>query len=158
FAIAHLHQLVGGAWGIGIRRILEAAAMVLPLMLVLFVPIALDALGVFGPSHLYEWAHADVVATDPILQAKSAYLNAPFFVLRAAIYFAIWIGIAYLLNRWSLEQDRTGSAALGDRLRLLARFGAALYILTLTFASIDWVMSIEPRWFSSIFGVLFVAG
>jgi hypothetical protein len=155
-AVALLHQLVGGAWGFAIRRLLEAAAMTLPLMLILFAPIALDL--ILGPSHLYEWAHPEVVEQDAVLRAKSAYLNEPFFLARAAIYFAIWIVLAYLLNRWSREQDRTTDPTPGDRMRLLARYGLVAYVLTMTFAAIDWVMSLEPHWYSSIFGVLFVAG
>jgi len=154
-AITFLYHLVGGAWGFFIRRLMEAAAMTLPLMLVLFVPIAVDVLS--GSSYLYEWARPEA-ANDPIIQTKAAYLNAPFFVARALLYFAIWVGLAYLLNRWSLEQDRTADPVVSDRLRLLGRYGLAVYILTLTFASVDWVMSIEPHWFSSIFGVLFLAG
>jgi hypothetical protein len=154
-AIMFLYNLVGGAWGFTIRRIAEAAAMTLPLMLLLFLPIAVDLLS--GSSRLYEWARPEA-ANDPIIQAKAGYLNVPFFLLRALIYFVIWIGLAYLLNRWSLEQDRTADPAPSDRLRLLGRYGLAAYILTLTFASIDWVMSVEPHWFSSIFGVLFLAG
>lgn len=151
-AIVLLIHLAGGGWGFVIRRILEAAAMTLPLMLVLFVPIVL------GMGALYEWTHPDIVEGDPVLLGKSAYLNVEFFLIRAAIYFVVWIGIAYLLNRWSAEQDQTGDPALSDRLRLLARFGLALYFLTMTFAAIDWVMSLEPHWFSSIFGVLFIIG
>jgi hypothetical protein len=156
FAITLLNQLVGGGWGFAIRRIQEAAAMTLPLMLVLFVPIVVDLLA--GPSHLYEWAHPDVVARDPILQSKSAYLDISFFLVRMLLYFAIWIGLAYLLNRWSLEQDRTDDPVLTDRLRLLARVGLVAYVLTMTFAAFDWSMSLEPHWFSSIYGVLFIAG
>lgn len=158
FGIAMLHQLSGGAWGFAIRRILEAAAMVVPLMALLFVPIALDASGLLGPSHLYEWAHAEVVAGDAILQSKSAYLNVGGFLARAALYFVIWIALALIFRRLSGAQDRGDNPALVGRLRLLARVGVVCYIMTLTFASVDWVMSIEPHWFSSIFGVLFLAG
>ena len=153
--IVFLYNLVGGVWGFLIRRLLEAATLTLPLMLILFLPIALDALS--STSHLYEWTHAEA-ANDPIIQAKAAYLNVPSFLARALLYFAIWIAMAYVLNRWSDEQDRTGDPALADRMRLLSRYGLVLYILTLTFASVDWVMSTEPHWFSSIFGVLFLAG
>src|SRR5207253_9864594 len=91
-AIVLLIHLAGGAWGFVIRRILESAAMTLPLMLVLFVPIVL------GMGALYEWTHPDLVERDPVLLGKSAYLNVEFFLIRAAIYFVVWIGIAYLLN------------------------------------------------------------
>lgn len=154
-AISFLYNLVGGGWGFLIRRLTEAAALTLPLMLVLFVPIALDALS--GASYLYEWARPEA-ANDAIIQSKAAYLNPPFFVVRALVFFVIWIGLAYVLNRWSLEQDRTGDPALAERMRLLSRYGLVVYILTLTLASVDWVMSIEPHWYSSIFGVLFLAG
>jgi hypothetical protein len=154
-AITFLYHLVGGAWGFLIRRLMEAAAMTLPLMLVLFLPIAVDVLS--GSSYLYEWARPEA-ANDPIIQTKAAYLNVPFFLVRALVYFAIWIGLAYFVNRWSLEQDSTGDPRLSDRLRLIGRYGLVVYILTLTFASVDWAMSIEPHWFSSIFGVLFLAG
>jgi hypothetical protein len=154
-AITFLYNLVGGAWGFMIRRLLEAAALTVPLMLVLFLPIAIDVLS--GSSRLYEWARPEAL-NDPIIQSKAAYLNAPFFVVRALIYFALWFGLAYFMNRWSAEQDRTADPALADRMRLLSRYGLVVYILSLTFASVDWVMSIEPHWFSSIFGVLFLAG
>ena len=154
-AVTFLYHLVGGAWGFTLRRLLEAAALTLPLLLVLFAPIALDVLG--GSSRLYEWARPEA-AGDPIIQSKAGYLNVPFFLARALIYFAIWVGCAYLLGRWSAEQDRTGDPALADRMRLLSRYGLVLYILALTFAAVDWAMSIEPHWFSSIFGVLFLAG
>jgi hypothetical protein len=154
-AVSFLYHLVGGAWGFTLRRLLEAAALTLPLMLVLFLPIALDVLS--GSSRLYEWARPEA-AGDPIIQSKALYLNVPFFLVRALLYFAIWIGCAYFLNRWSAEQDRTANPALADRMRLLSRYGLVFYILALTFASVDWVMSIEPHWFSSIFGVLFLAG
>lgn len=154
-ALTFLYHLVGGAWGFTIRRLTEGAALVLVLMLVLFIPIAADVLS--GASTLYPWARPEAAA-DPIIQAKAAYLNVPFFLVRALIYFAIWIGCAYYLNRWSVEQDRTGDPALSERLRLLGRYGLVAYVLTLTFAAVDWVMSTEPHWFSSIFGVLFLAG
>lgn len=154
-AITLLHQLTGGAWGFLIRRVQEAAAMTIPLMALLFVPILLNLM--LG-GNLYEWSHPDVVAADELLQRKQSYLNVPFFLGRALVYFAIWSIIAFLLNQWSLEQDRTADPALSDRLRLLARAGLVAYVLTMTFAAFDWAMSIEPDWFSSIYGVLFIAG
>jgi hypothetical protein len=151
-AITLLHHLVGGGWGYLIRRILEAGFMTLPLMLLLFVPIAI------GMPWLYEWTHAEEVAHDAILQSKSGYLNVPFFLARAALYFALWIGVGYALSRWSLQQDHTGDPALGSRMRNLSRAGLALYVLSVSFAAIDWAMSLEPHWFSSIYGVLFMIG
>jgi hypothetical protein len=151
-AVVMLHHLTGGAWGIPIRRILESGTRTLPLMAILFLPIAL------GMKHLYSWSRPEEVARDALLQAKEAYLNVPFFLARAAFYFAVWIAIAYFVNRWSLEQDRAGSPALTRRLQLLSAGGLVAYGLTMTFASIDWVMSLEPHWFSTMYGVLYIAG
>ena len=151
-AILMLYHLVGGAWGFPIRRLLESAALTLPLLALLFVPL------LFGLGELYQWARPAAVAADPLLQHKQPYLNPPFFIVRAAIYFGIWIGLASFLSRWSLQQDATDDPALGQRLRYLSRFGLVAYMLTVTFASIDWVMSIEPDWYSTIYGLIYVAG
>jgi hypothetical protein len=151
-ALGMVHQLSGGAWGVVIRRPIGAAARVLPVLTVLFLPI------VFGMHHLYEWTHADVVAGDAILQHKQPYLNTPFFLVRAAIYFLIWNALSYFLNAWSLEQDRTGDPAHARRMQLLSAAGLVGYGLTITFASFDWLMSLEPHWFSTIYGVLILGG
>ncbi|HEU4342659.1 MAG TPA: hypothetical protein VFU31_13915 [Candidatus Binatia bacterium] len=145
-----LHNLTGGAWGVVIRRLLESGMRTLPLMAVFFLPL------LFGLEHLYEWARPEAVANDPVLQHKSAYLNVPFFLLRSALYFALWIGAAYFLTQWSRDHDRTANPRLIERLRILSGPGLALYVLTITFASIDWVMSLEPHWFSTIYGVHFL--
>jgi hypothetical protein len=147
-----LHHLVGGTWGFVIRRILEAGTRTLPLMLVLFVPL------LFGVHSLYEWSHPEVVARDHVLQAKHAYLNVPFFIVRAVIYFLAWLTFAFLLNRWSAEQDATGDPRLVRRFQLLSAPGIVVYSLAITFASIDWAMSLEPHWFSTIYGMLFIVG
>src|SRR5262245_41891341 len=128
-ALAMIHQLSGGAWGVVTRRICGAASRVLPLLTILFLPI------VFGMHDLYEWTNADVVAGDEILQAKQFYLNTPFFLVRAVIYFAAWNAIVYFLNAWSLEQDRTGDPRLALRMQRLSAGGLVAYVLTITFAS-----------------------
>jgi hypothetical protein len=151
-ALVMLQHLTGGAWGIAIRRILEAGASVLPWAALLFLPIAL------GLPKLYLWAQPAAVAADPVLQHKSPYLNVPFFLARAALYFAVWAAWATMLRRLSLEQDRTGDARVSRRLQLLSGPGIVLYVLTMTFASVDWIMSLEPHWFSTIYGALLVAG
>jgi hypothetical protein len=151
-AVAMLHHVTGGAWGLPIRRPLESGSRTLPLLAVLFLPIAV------GARRLYEWADPAAVARDPVLQHKSAYLNVPFFLGRAVLYFAAWFALAYFLNRWSLEQDATGDRPIARRLQLLSSGGLILYGLTVTFASIDWAMSLEPHWFSTMYGVLFIAG
>jgi hypothetical protein len=151
-AILMIQYITGGAWGAVIRRLLESATRTLPLMAVLFIPIAL------GLTDLYEWARPEHVAHDPILQHKSLYLNVPFFLARAVFYFVAWIGIAYFLNRWSYEQDAAADPRLTRRLEMLSRGGLLLYALTMTFASMDWGMSLEPHWFSTLYGVMFMGG
>src|SRR5262249_19180377 len=99
--IIMLHYLSGGGWGIVVRRIAQATVPRLPLVALLFVPI------VVGMRDLYVWASPDAVAADPKLQTKHVYLNVPFFLGRAALYFLIWIALASLLVRWSRERDTT---------------------------------------------------
>ncbi len=151
-AIVMIHHLTGGAWGLVIRRLLEAGTRTLPIMALAFLPIA------FGVRVLYLWARPDAVASDAVLREKALYLNVPFFLVRAALYFTIWGTVAYWLNRWSLEQDHSPDPRLARKLQLLSAAGIVLYALTITFASIDWVMSLEPHWFSTIFGILFMGG
>jgi hypothetical protein len=151
-ALGMVHQLSGGAWGVVIRRPIGAASRVLPILTLLFVPIAL------GLPHLYEWTNADLVAHDPLLQHKHAYLNIPFFLIRAVIYFLVWNALSYFLNAWSFEQDRTGDPAISRRMQRLSAGGLLAYGLTITFASFDWLMSLEPHWFSTIYGVLIIGG
>jgi hypothetical protein len=125
---------------------------VLPILTLLFIPILL------GMSRLYVWTHADVVAASDVLRHKQPYLNTPFFIIRAATYFLVWNGISFLLNKWSVEQDRTGDPVLARRMQRISAAGLVAYGLTITFASFDWVMSLEPEWYSTIFGVLIIGG
>jgi hypothetical protein len=151
-AFSMIHQLSGGAWGVVARQSLGASTRVLPYLAILFLPIAL------GMHHLYEWTHEEVVAADAILQGKSAWLNTPFFLVRAAIYFVVWNGLAFLLNKWSKEQDETGDRAIAIRMQRLSGGGLILYAITVTFASFDWMMSRDPHWFSTIYGALVMGG
>jgi hypothetical protein len=151
-ALGMVHQLSGGAWGVVIRRPIGAATRTLPVMTVLFLPIAL------GMRHLYIWTDAGLVAHDEILQHKQVYLNTPFFLVRAAIYFAVWNALAYFLNSWSLRQDQTADEKLARRMQMLSGGGLLAYGFTITFASFDWLMSLEPHWFSTIYGVLVMGG
>ncbi|MCZ2075450.1 MAG: hypothetical protein HUU41_20360 [Bryobacteraceae bacterium] len=152
-AVLMLHHMVGGEWGFVIRRLLETGTRTVPLMALLFIPI------LFGIPHLYEWSHPEVVANDHLLQEKQAWLNVPFFIVRVVIYFAIWIGLAFLLNRFSGQQDVSENPALPTRrLRNISGPGIILWGLAVTFASIDWVMSMEPHWFSTMYGALYVVG
>jgi hypothetical protein len=150
--LAMVHQVSGGAWGVVIRRILGAASRTLPLLTILFIPIAL------GLHALYPWADAAHVAEDPILQWKRPYLNVPFFLVRAAIYFIAWNAIAFFLNKWSVDQDETADPAVSRRMQLLSSGGLLAYGLTITFATFDWLMSLEPHWFSTMYGVLVMGG
>ena len=151
-ALGMVHQLSGGAWGVVIRRPIGAATRTLPILTVLFIPIAL------GMHRLYPWTDAALVAHDEALQHKHLYLNTPFFLVRAAVYFLVWNALTYFLNAWSLEQDETGDPRIARRMQLLSAAGLVAYGLTITFASFDWVMSLEPHWFSTIFGVLIMGG
>jgi hypothetical protein len=145
-----LHHLTGGTWGIPIRRILEASTRTLPVMLVLFVPIFL------GISKLYIWAQPDMVAADPILQYKHPYLNPGGYIIRTLVYFAAWILIAFVLNKMSREQDQTGDPTLAHRMSIVSGPSFVVWALFITGASIDWLMSLEPHWFSTIYGFLFI--
>jgi hypothetical protein len=147
-----LQHLTGGAWGLSLRRLLESGSRTLPLLALLFLPI------LAGLPSLYPWARPEAVAADEVLRHKAAYLNVPFFVLRAAIYFGLWIALAELLGRWSGRQDEDRSPGLSRRLQATSGVGLGLYVLTVTFASVDWLMSLEPHWYSTIYGGLIVTG
>lgn len=155
-AILMLQHMSGGAWGLVIRRLLEAATRTFPLLAVLFLPIA------FGVRSIYIWAqpsHANAPeALKHALAHKAPYLNVPFFLGRAVFYFAAWNLMAYFLNKWSLEQDRTKHRPITTKLQGLSASGLVLYGLTVTFASIDWLMSLEPQWFSTMYGILVMGG
>jgi hypothetical protein len=150
-ALLMLQHLTGGGWGLVIRRVLEAATRTLPLMLILFVPI------IFGAHWIYPWTHAEEMAKNAALTEKAKYLNLTFFTVRAAIYFAIWLALAFFLNRWSLMQDKTADRQFTKRMRMISGPGMVLFVFTVTFASIDWFMSLDPEWSSTIYGFVFVA-
>jgi len=151
-ALLMLQHLTGGAWGLIIRRVLEAATRTLPLMLILFIPILV------GLNHIYPWTNRAAMAQVPALKEKAAhYLNPAFFMTRAALYFAIWSLMALALNWLSLQQDRTADPKMRNRLQMISGPGLGLLILTITFAAIDWMMSLDPAWSSTIYGLIFVA-
>jgi len=151
-ALLMVQHLSGGVWGIVLRRPFEAAVRTIPFMALLFIPI------LFGMHSLYHWSHADAVANDPVLQIKSLYLNVPFFYARQAFYFIVWGILGYLLTTWSAEHDRTGDPKLLDKLGTLSGGGLVIYFLTVTFAMVDWTMSVNPHWFSTIWGMLYIGG
>jgi hypothetical protein len=147
-----LYYLTGGAWGFLIRRPLEAGMRTLPLLAVLFIPVG------YGVGYLYLWARPEEVADIKGLQHQQIYLNVPFFWGRAVLYFVLWVGIAGLLSMWSRRQDQTGDPRFARRLIQLSGPGLAVYGISITFASVDWVMSLQPGFRSTIFGPLFASG
>ncbi len=149
--LAMLNHLTGGLWGLVPRRLHEAAARTLPAMGLLFVPVLL------GATSLYVWARPEAAA-DEVLQRKAAYLNLPFFVVRAVLYVAVWSLLAWRVSSWSRRQDDAPDPARAARLRGLSAVGLVVLSLTTTFAAIDWGMSLAPHWFSTIYGVLFIVG
>jgi hypothetical protein len=150
-AVLLLNHLTRGAWGLVIRRVMEAASRTLPLMLLLFLPI------LFGMDELYLWASPEGQG-DPLIQAKEPYLNVPFFVVRLVLYFVIWSGLAFWMSRLSWRQDETADPHLTRRMQLIAAPGLAAWALAVTFAAVDWLMSLEPHWFSTIYGVYLMGG
>src|SRR5688500_12035815 len=141
-----------GGWGIVLRRIGETTFAMLPVMAALFLPLLL------GLHDLYEWSHREAVEQDALLRWKAPYLNVPFFLIRAALFFGIWSFIAVLYYRGSRGQDVTGDPGVSARLRRFAGPSIIVLALTQTFASVDWIMSLTPHWYSTMFGVYFFAG
>ncbi len=152
-AFLMIQHLTGGAWGIVIRRQLEAASRTVPLMALLFLPIA------FGRMHIYFWMHPEAIAGDKqMVWLTHNYLTQAGFIFRAAIYFIIWFGIARLLTRLSATQDQPPVRNLSPRFRVIAAPGLVLYAFSITFAVIDWVMSLSAPWISTIYGFIFIVG
>jgi hypothetical protein len=140
-ALLMLQYVTGGLWGLVSRRFLEAAAKCFPLMAILFIPIAVAA------PHFYPWA-----------DKQTWWLNLPGFYIRAVVYFVIWIGLAYTLSSWDKRYDEGPAPSLSARMQSLSAPGLILYVFTITFAAVDWVMSLSPGWVSTIYGLLYLAG
>lgn len=151
YAIALIHQMSGGAWGLMIRRPLGAATRTLPYLLLGFAPI------VFGLEELYSWARPEAAA-DPLIAHKAWYLNPLGFTVRGIAYFAIWIFFAWILNRLSLRQDEGSNDKLFRRMQAVAAPALVLYVVTASGGAVDWLMSLDPHWYSSLFGIMFVIG
>jgi len=151
-----LQYLTGGAWGVVIRRTVEAGSRTLPLIVLLFVPLAI---GVYT-RNVYEFTH--LPADDPVMLHRGVFMAPWFWIVRSAIYFAIWYVMVHLLNKWSAEQDKTDNILDAERfLDRASRFSGptlVIYSLIVTFAVVDWVMMLDPHWFSTMWGLLFVAG
>ncbi len=139
-------------WSVVVRRLAEQLMGSLILFVPLFLPVAL------GIGDLYHWSHPEVVAADPMLQGKSAYLNVPFFLLRAGLFLMLWALMAGWYRRLSLAQDLSGAHSLTRRMQRFSGPGIALFALSVTFAAFDWIMSLDPHWYSTIFGVYFFIG
>lgn len=145
-----IYHLVSGRWGYVIQRPLEAAARTIPVLLLLFLPVFLCM------HELYEWTHEEVIANDHIVQKKLAYLNVPGFALRFVIYAVIWTGLALILTGLSRKLDDHPDAAVVKKLRAWSAPGLVLFGIATSFASFDWLMSLEPHWFSSIYGAQYM--
>src|SRR3990170_3080496 len=141
-----------GGWGIVLRRIGETIFATLPVMAALSLPVFL------GLRDLYSWTVPGAAEHDALLRWKAPYLNVPFFLIRAALYFGSWSVIALLYYRGSRGQDVTGDPGVSARLRRFAGPSLIVLALTQTFASIDWIMSLTQHWYSTMFGVYFFAG
>jgi hypothetical protein len=145
-----LQHVITGSWGLVVRRVLEAATRTLPFVALLFIPVFVE---MFTSGHLYHWVHAN---GDEIILRKQPYLTPFFFIVRWAIYFGYWIILATLLNRWSKQQDETGSLTPLRNANRLSGPGIVFFVFAVTFASVDWVMSLDPHWYSTIFGFLYL--
>jgi len=149
-----IQHLTGGRWGLAIRRLLEAGTRTVPVLVLLFLPV------VFGLGRIYPWAgsaQSDATIRHAV-ELKRAYLNVPFFLGRAVFYFAVWFLLARVLSRLSLETDMGMDLRRARLLRSISGGGLLLMGLTITFMSVDWAMSLDPRWFSTIYGMLFMIG
>ena len=145
-----LHHISGAKWSTVILRISQAAMSALPLMVIFFIPV------LFGMKELYEWSHLDILAENSTLQGKSSYLNVPAFTIRGGIYFTIWALLAFFINKYSRQQDNGVNTT--KKLRIVSAPGMFLFALTLSFAAFDWLMSLDPLWYSTIFGGYYFGG
>jgi len=147
-----LHHLTNASWSAVVRRIAENLMAPLPWLFLLFIPI------LFGLHDLYEWSHADAVAADALLQKKAGFLNPTFFTIRTVFYFVVWAGLAHLLYKTSISQDGGNRPEHIRKMRAISAPGMIIFAITTTFAGWDWLMSLEPHWYSTIFGVYFFSG
>ena len=150
--IIMMHHLLGGGWGLLIRRFGEAAALVVPLMAVLFIPIIL------GVYYLYPWADDAAVANDPVLQHKVPWLNFGFWTIRAVVYFALWTALALLLRTTPLARPGVNAGLFFARVRRVSAVGIVIYFITMSFGGVDWIMAREAQWYSTVFGFILCVG
>jgi len=152
FAVTMIHQLTGGRWGYPTRRFLEAGFMALPLMILLLIPVF------FGLHELYPWARSEDREMIRALAERHVYLNRWAFIARQIFYLLLWFWIAALLRKWSLWQDTTTDAEPSRKARTLSGPGLVIYGLITTFACVDWIMSLELHWYSTMFAVIVMGG
>ena len=150
-----LQHLTRSGWSVTVRRLVEYFMSAFPLLAVLSLPIIGSAVAGF---HLYEWVDPAIVAKDALIQHKEPYLNLNFFLVRCALYFAIWLGISTIMFKRSKAQDESGDPAITSSLEKMAPVSMVLFALTMTFAAVDFIMTLDPHWFSTIIGVYFFAG
>jgi hypothetical protein len=151
-ALVALEYLAGAVWSTPFRRVSEFLASVVPLLLILVIPI------LFGLHDLYHWTHKEVVEADPILQGKEPYLNVGFFLIRVFAFIAVWILFYVFLIRNSQKQDETKDPKLTKRNIRISTVFIPVFIITITFTAFDFMMSLEPHWFSTIFGIYYFSG
>ena len=142
-----IHHLTSAGWSVVVRRLFENLTLCLPVMPLLFLPIALSL------PWLYGWMDADANAGDPLWQAKHGYLNAFWFIIRAAVYLICWAALAWRMRSWSVRQDQSGEPAITAKLGGVSSWGMAILALTSTYAAFDWLMSLDYRWYSTMYGV-----
>lgn len=147
-----IQYVTRAGWSVVVRRAAENLSGPIILFALLFIPVG------WGAPQIFEWAHHDAVAHDPLLQEKSSYLNLPFFYVRGILYLACWAAIAWWFRKQSLKQDETEEPMITRRLQTFSAPAIVLTGVTLTFAAFDWMMSLDPHWYSTIFGVYFFAG
>ena len=147
-----LHNVAGGNWGVAVRRLLESGLQTLPWIGLFAIPIF------FAMNTLYSWTHADVRAHDFAVGHKAVYMNVPFFIARTILYFLIWFFFGFRILRMANEHDRTGDPALFRRIKGASAPALLIFVVTTSYAFIDWIMSLEPNWYSTIYGWMFTVG
>lgn len=158
-----IQHLTGGAWGVTVRRMLEAGAAALPIFFLLSIPVMMAAYNVYGfDQPIYHWADPALITEgspefDPIIAHKVPWMSPLWFSGRLVIYFLVWSTLALLLRRWSLEQDRSRDPDASTRkMRMLSGIGVALFVITVTFFAFDVGMSLDPHWYSTMYGAQYM--
>lgn len=147
-----LHHLVSGSWGHVVQRYVESGARTLPLMALLFIPI------IIGMKELYPWTDHETAMANHAIESKLGYLNESFFLARQVLYFAFWIGVTFWLTKKSRQQDETADPHLTRSMKIFSGPSMVFFVLTATLASVDWMMSLEPEWYSTMYGVGRIVG